>query len=191
MAWVLYHAKRYDAAAKAYGEVIQKYAADYDSPAIREVLRDARMSLSNVFVAQHDNDRAIECLQQVLDEFPDDAGGLNDLGYLWANLGKHLALAHGMIQRAVDQEPENAAYRDSLGWVLFREGRLAEALPELEKAVALQTDPAVLDHLGDAYRTAGQPDRAKDAWLRALAAFQKSGDPDDIKKVEDKIKSIP
>ena len=116
------------------------------------------------------------------------------MGYLWADQGKHLDLAHRMIQQAVDQEPDNAAYRDSLGWVLFRKGRLAEAVPELEKAVALEVDPAVLDHLGDAYRAAGQPDRAKDAWLRALAAFQKTraDDPkkEDIKKIEDKIKSI-
>ena len=59
----------------------------------------------------------------MLDEFPDDAGAMNDLGYLWADQDKNLQRARRMIRKAVDAEPDNAAYRDSLGWVLFRLGR--------------------------------------------------------------------
>jgi Flp pilus assembly protein TadD len=96
----------------------------------------------------------------VLDEFPDDPGALNDLGYLWTEQGKNLQWARQMIQKAVDSEPENAAYLDSLGWAYYQLGQYAEAVQWLEKAAAGdEPDGVILDHLGDAYwkvRPAGQ-----------------------------------
>ena len=126
-------------------------------------------------------------------EFPDDVAAANDLGYLWADSGKHLDRALAMVQRAADAEPDNSAYRDSLGWALYRLGRTAEALVQLEKAVALEADPAVLEHLGDVYASAGQPAKAKDAWQRAAAAYRKAKLPQAGKAqaVEKKIPKNP
>jgi tetratricopeptide (TPR) repeat protein len=76
-----------------------------------------------------------------------------------------------MTKKAVEEEPDNAAYRDSLGWALFQLGRTREALVELEKAAAKEADPTVLEHLGDAYRAAAEPAKAKDAWRRAAEAY--------------------
>jgi tetratricopeptide (TPR) repeat protein len=187
VAWVYYHAKRHDEAVKAYAEVIAKYGNDYSSSENRQVIREAKLVLSNLAVIKGDMPQAIEWLQQVLDEFPDDASALNDLGYLWADEGTRLERAHRMIQQALAKEPDNAAYRDSLGWVLFRLGRTAEALAELEKAAAKEPDPAVLDHLGDAYRAAGKADKARDAWRRSIDAYKKAGEPDKVRHVEKKL----
>ena len=65
------------------------------------------------------------------------------------------------------EDNDNAAYIDSLGWVLFRKGQFESARAELEKAVALPDgDDAVLwDHLGDVCFRLNQPDRARQAWL--------------------------
>ena len=84
-AWVLYHAKRYDEAVKAYRELIDEFDADHASAETRDALREARLSLSNLCVIKGDLPQAEEWLEQVLDEFPDDAGAMNDLGYLWAD----------------------------------------------------------------------------------------------------------
>jgi len=191
VAWLLYHGKRYDEAAMAYGELIQKYAFDHDSVGIPETVREFRLAMSNIAVSQHDTARAVDWLEQVLDEFPEDPAALNDLGYLWAEQGKHLDRAHRMIEKAVEKDPDNAAYRDSLGWVLFQKGRIREALPELEKAAATEPEPTVLDHLGDAYRALGQAEKAKDAWRRAIEAFKKNPDAEKMKQVEAKIKANP
>ena len=72
-AWVLYVAKRYDEAAKAYRKLIDEFDADHASDETREVLRDARLALSNLAVINGDMPQAEEWLEQVLDEFPDDA----------------------------------------------------------------------------------------------------------------------
>jgi len=189
-AWVLYHAKRYDEAISGYREVVRKYEQDYSSGEIRRAVREARLVLSNLAVLKSDLPRAEEWLEQVLDEFPDDPSALNDLGYLWADQGKRLDRAHRMIRLAVQQEPENAAYLDSLGWVLFRKGKINEAVVELEKAARLDPDPTVLDHLGDAYRAAGQNAKAAEAYHRAAEAYRKAGEEKKAVQVEAKIKSL-
>ncbi len=133
---------------------------------------------------------AVEWLEQVLDEFPDDPGANNDLGYLWADNNQHLQRALRMIQLAVAAEPENDAYRDSLGWVLFRLGRFGEALVELQKATSGENpEGEVLDHLGETYVKLGQIAEAKAAWKRAAEAFQKAGETEKMKAVQEKIEA--
>jgi len=92
------------------------------------------------------------------------------LGYMWAERGENLQLAHDMIQQAVKAEPENPAYLDSLGWVLFQLKRPAEALTWLEKAIKLLPEPdaTVLDHLGDVLAALGKRDEASEAWRKSL-----------------------
>ena len=80
-AWILYHAKRYDEARKSYQEFLDKYDKQHDSPEAREALRDARLVLSNIAVLEDKQADSEEFLEQVLDEFPEDVGALNDLGY--------------------------------------------------------------------------------------------------------------
>ena len=93
-----------------------------------------------------------------------------------------------MIQLAVAHEPDNEAYRDSLGWVLFRLGRYGEAVAELEKATSVdEPDPVVLDHLGDAYSKLGREGLAQKTWSRAGEGFKKAGEEEKMKAVEEKL----
>lgn len=187
-AWVLYFAKRYDEAAKAYQELVDALDADHASTETRETLREARLVLSNLCVLKGDFAQAEEWLEQVLDEFPDDQGALNDLGYLWADQNKNLQRARRMIEKAVEAEPENMAYRDSLGWVLFRLDKGPEAVVELEKAAGgNKPDGVVLDHLGDAYLKANQREKAIEAWKRAIEAFRQNKEAEKAQSVEEKL----
>jgi tetratricopeptide (TPR) repeat protein len=190
--WVLFHAKRNTQAYQAYKDLLAKFADDYSSEENRVTLREAREAMSAVCVTLHNLPEAEELLQQSLDEFPDDVGALNDLGYLWADEGKRLERARTMIERAVAAEPENAAYRDSLGWVLFRLGRDDDAIAELKKAATGdKPDPNVLEHLGDVYHHARKSSEALDAWKQALAGYEKDKDDEKIKLIRDKIAKIP
>lgn len=187
--WVLYHAKRYDDAKASYSELISKLDALRDVREARDVIRESRLIISNICVLQKRLPEAEEWLEQVLDEFPEDAGALNDLGYLWADQNKNLDRALEMIQRAVNEEPNNTSYRDSLGWTYYRLDRYEEALAELKKAAEdPEPDAVILDHLGDAHHKLNQLDQALAAWKRALEGLASDGDAELIQKIKDKIK---
>ena len=83
---------------------------------------------------------------------PDNASALNYLGYMLADRGIRLEEARDLIAKAVERDPKNGAYLDSLGWVLFRLNKLPEAEAKLHEALELMSrDPTVHDHLGDVY----------------------------------------
>jgi tetratricopeptide (TPR) repeat protein len=193
IAWIYNHAKRYDEAAKHYRDVLEKYGNNFDSAEARAVVHDTRLILSNIAVLQNKLPEAEEWIEQVLDEFPDDVGALNDLGYLWADQNERLARSHRMIRLAVTAEPENAAYRDSLGWVLYRLGRHEEAVVEQKKAIELskskdkESDGIMYDHLGDIHAALGQKAEASAAWREAAAAFEKAGEKDKLEVVRKKL----
>ncbi|MFZ4597022.1 MAG: tetratricopeptide repeat protein [Terrimicrobiaceae bacterium] len=98
------------------------------------------------------------------------AKACNYLGYMWADRNENLDEAEKLIRRALAFEPNNGAYLDSLGWVLFRKGRFEEALTELLRSTAAleQPDPVVLDHLGDTYEKLGRIAEAVLYWQKAL-----------------------
>lgn len=189
MAWIQFHAKKLDEARASYLTLIDQYDKDHESPEVREVMHNARLVLSNIAAMQGDMDQAEEWLEQVLDEFPEDAGALNDLGYLWADAGKHLDRALTMIQLAVAEDPKNMAYRDSLGWALYRLGRYPEAVAELKVAASVpDADGVILDHLAEAQLLSGEIAAAIETWRRSEAAYERDGETEDAQDVREKIK---
>ncbi len=108
-------------------------------------------------------------LRLILKESPRYPIALNNLGYLLVKRGKNLDEALELIKRAVQIEPKNASYLDSLGWVYFKLERLEEAERYLRRANRLNsTSPAILEHLGDVYRKSGRIAEAKEVWQKAL-----------------------
>jgi Flp pilus assembly protein TadD len=127
---------------------------------------------------------------------PDDAGVNNDLGYLYADRGQKLEQAEAMIRKALEEEPENGSYLDSLGWVLYRRGKFQEALEPLEKAAKAQaSDATILDHLGDVYFRLQEQAKARTAWEKAESLMSKSVPPDkklpDVRRKLDALKQQP
>jgi tetratricopeptide (TPR) repeat protein len=100
---------------------------------------------------------------------PDNAPALNYLGYMYADSGVHLEESLKMIKHALVLEPNNGAYLDSYGWVLYRLGRLEEAEIQIRKALdVVDSDPTILEHLGDILEAQGRIDEAREHWQRAL-----------------------
>lgn len=188
-AWTLQHARRYADSEKRYQDLLSRWGRDYKTPGVREAVRQVRLALAAQFADQTRIADAEEQLQQVLDEFPEDAAAGNDLGYMWADRGLHLQRALAMTRSAVAANPQNSAYRDSLGWVYFRLERYDEAVKELEQSVAgAGQDGTVLDHLGDAYLKVDQKQKAIDAWKRAASAFHAERETTSREKIEQKIR---
>jgi Tfp pilus assembly protein PilF len=99
-------------------------------------------------------------------------------------------------RKDVEDEGDNASYLDSLGWVLFRKGKLTEAREWLEKAAALPDggdNAEVWDHLGDVYAKLDQRAKAKEAWQTARKQYQDDHRKSSAAKraeVEKKLKSL-
>lgn len=136
--------------------------------AVKPEDRDARWQLATILEKTGDMKAAEPEFRKLLAERPDDATTLNYLGYALADRGLKLDEARGLIERAVSLEPRAGAFRDSLGWVLFKQGRSTEAVAQLESAVReLPDDTTLLDHLGEARKGAGDEAGAWRAWRLA------------------------
>jgi len=100
-------------------------------------------------------------LKHLLSLKPEHPQALNALGYSWADRNIHLGEAERLIAKAVQQAPEDPYIMDSLGWVFFRQGRLAESLKTLERAYGIQADPEIAAHLGEVLWTLDRKDEAR------------------------------
>ncbi|MCF7853461.1 MAG: tetratricopeptide repeat protein [Candidatus Pacebacteria bacterium] len=97
----------------------------------------------------------------------------NLLGYLLADHDEQLDEAEQLICIAVAQEPENAAYLDSLAWVYYRQHRYDKALNRINHTLRLSgdsPDPVILNHAGDIYSANGYPIMAVRYWWAAIEA---------------------
>jgi Tfp pilus assembly protein PilF len=111
--------------------------------------------------------------KKALEADPKNAAVLNYYGYELADRGVRLEEATAMIHHALEQEPSNGAYLDSMGWVYYKQNKLAEAEEYLKKAVDRSAhDPTILGHLGDVYAKMGRTERAAALWEKALAEWQ-------------------
>jgi tetratricopeptide (TPR) repeat protein len=102
---------------------------------------------------------------------PASGEALNYLGFMWADRGVNLNQARDLIDKALKVDPDNAAYLDSMGWVLYKQHRPGEALGYILKAIQLSKpeDAILYDHLGDVYQALGESDKARGAWQKSLA----------------------
>ena len=130
---------------------------------------DLRFALGSAYERAGDRVAAEKTFVQILEKNPDNAAALNYLGYMWAEKGVNLDRAAEMLNRAVNQEPRNGAYIDSLGWVYFRQGKLDLAEKFLTDATRLlPRDPTVHEHLGDVLAKRGDLVRALTVYRAAL-----------------------
>lgn len=120
---------------------------------------------------------------------PNYAAIENDYGYMLAQRGVKLSEATDMLKKAVQYDPQNGAYLDSLAWAYFKQGEytLAEDT-ERKAALRLPSDPSILAHLGEIYAHNGKLSLAVTEWERAVAQYATSlppeADPADVSKTQ-------
>jgi len=142
-----------------------------------------------LFERQKKYDLAEKEFRRVLDSDPKSAQALNYLGYMLADQNVRLPEAHDYIKRAVELEPGNYAFLDSLGWVYFRMNKLDDAERQLVRSLQLSgdKDPTIHDHMGDVYFKEGKLKQAISQWQSSLKAWN-SGPPSDLAKEESPAK---
>lgn len=113
---------------------------------------------------------ALRELDAIARERPQDPAAMNALGYTLADHSRQLVRARALIERAYAAAPMNAAFRDSMGWVMFRQGHAAEALPILASAYADEHDGDIAAHLGEVLWRLGRTAEAEKVWTQASLA---------------------
>ena len=105
---------------------------------------------------------------------------LNNYAYYLSELDEQLEKAEQMSFKTIKAEPENATYLDTYAWILFKQGRYAEAKIYIDQT--LQYDPdasaVLLEHAGDIYAKCGEMTQAVSYWEQSLA---KASDDSEIK----------
>lgn len=129
---------------------------------------DLRMSRVFFYERIGKDDAALRELRELITERPGDSTVQNALGYTLADHGRNLPEARQLITAALAQAPDNVATLDSMGWLLFREGRYAEALQFLERAGKSDADPEIDLHLGEVQWAMGNTAAARKTWAAGL-----------------------
>ena len=107
-------------------------------------------------------------LRAIIERDPEHAEALNALGYTLADRTDRLEEAYELVERALALEPDVSHIVDSMGWVLYRLGRHAEAADYLRRSYELEPDPVVAAHLGEVLWMLGNQDDARTLWNAAL-----------------------
>jgi len=115
-------------------------------------------------------DKAAELFHKAIAMDPANAAEpYNYLGYMWAEQNSHLDEAEDAIKRALQLDPENGAYLDSMAWVQYRQGKYDQALENLKRAIENlpREDSVVFEHLGDVYLKLNRVSQALESWQKA------------------------
>lgn len=112
---------------------------------------------------------SVKNFESLLKDRPEDASLLNALGYSLADRNQKLPRAESLIRKALAASPDNPAFLDSLGWVLFRRGDIPAALPYLERAYRIFPDSEIASHWGELLWISGKQADARALWARSLA----------------------
>jgi tetratricopeptide (TPR) repeat protein len=131
--------------------------------------------LGAIYERQKLFDKAEEQFKKVLAVNPKNAPVLNYYGYMLGDLGIRLDEAETLVQQALNEDPYNGAYLDSLGWIYFKENKLGASETTLCKAVARERhDATIHSHLGDLYAKMGRSELAATEWEKSLLEWHRS-----------------
>jgi Tfp pilus assembly protein PilF len=134
----------------------------------------AHLQLARMYEQDNNIDAAIDRYRQVIAAQPRHVAALNNLAYALATQRKAPAEALPLARRAVEAAPGNPAILDTLAWIEFLNGDLANATPRIGQAVRLAPQSAELRlHAAAIYAAAGRKPDA-DAQLREALKLQPS-----------------
>jgi len=151
-------------------------------------------TVSYAYQRKGQDDVAKTRLREAYQLDPTDAGTNNDLGYILADTGDDLKEAERMVRLALGEQPRQAAYQDSFGWVLYKKGDLKGAQTWLRRATSMEEgqDPVVYDHLADVEWRLGEKNPAAAHWRKSLEAHEqqlRSGAAEMEKDIVDRVKA--
>jgi len=155
---ILSDAKEYKSAMQVANKALDKYTDNADLLYARSMLAEKANMLD---IAEAD-------LRKILHAEPENVHALNALGYTLADRTNRIKEAYVLIKQAHKLSPDQPAILDSMGWVLYRMGRMEDAITYLRKALEILQDDEIAAHLGEVLWVSGQKKEASKVWKKAL-----------------------
>ena len=134
-------------------------------------LLDLRLDRVFLYERTGKDEAAVRDLRALLADRPGDAAVQNALGYTLADHDRQLDEAQSLLAAALAQSPDSSAILDSMGWLLHRQGKQAEALKYLQRSKALASDPEIDLHVGEVQWALGDQAAARKTWQDALSRY--------------------
>jgi tetratricopeptide (TPR) repeat protein len=130
---------------------------------------DVMSSLANAYDSLQEYERSDSLYRASLKLDPENSTILNNYAYSLSQREMRLEEALEMAERALESEPENGAFLDTVGWIYYKKQEYGKALDYIQKSISVRTGSAeVFEHLGDVYSRLGRTDEARKAWESAL-----------------------
>ena len=107
-------------------------------------------------------------LRKLIKMKPQFAQAYNALGYSFADRNTKLDEANTLISKALALSPNDHFIMDSMGWLLYRQGKLDKAYEYLQAAYTAQADAEIASHLGEVLWKMNRQDEANQIWEDAL-----------------------
>jgi tetratricopeptide (TPR) repeat protein len=214
--WIYREAGKYKEAIEAYEEFADKIddLKDFFGDEERtRMKKNTQYILTGLHVDNKDVPKAADILKKLMKDDPENPTYYNDLGFIWADHDQNLDESEKLIRKALELDEkqrkkllaegklseeaakqENAAYLDSMGWVLFKKKKYAEAEKFLKKASEDKEEGdhiEIWDHLADVLVALDRKKEAVEVWTRALKFDDVSKrDVERRKKVTEKLKKF-
>ena len=144
--------------------------------------------LGTIYDALGDKTKVISTMKSVLEKEPQHVQALNYVAYTFAEQGKNLPEAEQFARKAVSLEPKDGYILDTLGWVLFKQGKVNEATKYLETAHKFAPQvPIIAEHLGDLYVQQAMIEKAREMYERAIEG---ETEKDKVDSIQGKISAL-
>ena len=137
-----------------------------------ELASDFYSAMGDMLFQRGRDGEAFAAYDSCLQWKPDNIGCLNNYAYYLSLKERDLEKAEQMSYKTIKAEPENATYLDTYAWILFLEGRYAEARVYIDQALQHDEEPSdvILEHAGDIHAMCGDTDKAVELWHKAVEA---------------------
>ncbi|HEV7404924.1 MAG TPA: tetratricopeptide repeat protein [Chthoniobacteraceae bacterium] len=189
LASCLSQAKKHPEALAVFAEALSEFESEHEEALNAEFYFQYGVAAEQAGVFE----KTVEMMRKTIDLDPNGktaAKAQNFLGYMWVERNENLDEAGDLIRKAIETQPDNGAFLDSLGWYFFKKGDYDKALTQLLRAEELTVKPLTADdaeiliHVGDTYQQLGKPGQALQYWQKALALDATN------KKISEKIETI-
>jgi Tfp pilus assembly protein PilF len=147
--------------------------------------------LATVYERQQKFDKAVDLYSSLLARNLFTSLARNNLAYLLAEhqpTADNLARAQKLSSETLEEHPEEPSFLDTMGWILGKQGKYAEAKTYLEKAMEQAPgQPAMLYHLAWCEAKLGETAAARAALQKALESKTKFMERDAAQKLLDSL----